>query len=197
MRYADVDRAAGGRDRGRQMICFKSLCDPIARRTDDADVLVTTEFRANGRRPETMLLGVGYQSYFPPDSPRRYPYRAVAVEGALFAGTGWKPGDSIGDVVGYEWDNRDPAGDGRRLFDAARSRIAQLPADRIKVLFEGSPVDVDGKVGRAEAVYFESEAGAKVFSAGSIRWCWGLAKPGFVRPAFRRFNENLLLHMLA
>jgi hypothetical protein len=73
-----------------------------------------------------------------------------------------------------------------------RSHIAKLPAERIKVLFRGAPRDVTGKPGRAEAVYFESPAGAKVFSSGATRWVWGLGKPGFEREPFKRFNENLV-----
>jgi hypothetical protein len=48
----------------------------------------------------------------------------------------------------------------------------------------------------AEAVYFVSPAGAKVFNAGSIRWAWGLGRAGFEREAFQRFNENLVLHLM-
>ena len=66
-----------------------------------------------------------------------------------------------------------------------------IPADAIKVLFRGEPVDVDGRRGTAEAVYFRSSAGAKVFAAGSIYWVLGLNKPGYEQPAFARFNAQL------
>jgi hypothetical protein len=195
VRYADVH---GGRDRerGRQLVCFKSMFDPIARRTTDPELWLTTQFRTAGRRPETMLMGVAYQSWFEPETNRTYPYRVIDPRGDLYAGTGWKAGDIVADVVGYEWDNRDPDGDGRRLFDSAISHIPELSAERLTVLFEGAPVDVAGKPGRAEAIYFVSRAGAKVFSSGSIRWAWGLNKPGFAQEGFRRFNENLLRDLL-
>jgi hypothetical protein len=64
------------------------------------------------------------------------------------------------------------------------------------VLFTGTPVDVEGKPGKAESVYFVSPAGAKVFSAGTIRWTWGLGKPGFENAPFRAFNENLIRDFL-
>ena len=38
----------------------------------------------------------------------------------------------------------------------------------------------------AEAVYFEAESGAKVFSSGTIRWPWGLSKSGFVNEKFSK-----------
>ena len=100
-------------------------------------------------------------------------------------------------MVGYEWDNTDPDGDGRRLWDPEQSRIPPLDPAAIKVLFTGAPVDIDGKSGKAEAAYFVSPAGAKVFSSGSIRWALGLGAPDYEQERFKLFNRNLLDHMLA
>jgi hypothetical protein len=154
-------------------------------------LLVTARFRDNARRPETMLTGVAYQDWFASDAPG-VPYYVETTDAPFFEGTGYRPGDPAADVVGYEWDNRDPMGDGRRLWDKDRSHIGVFPAERIKVLFGGLASGEKTTNGRAEAVYFESDPGAKVFSSGSIRWCWGLGKPGFEREPFKRFNENLL-----
>ena len=194
----DINEPQNGEFRGRQLVCFKSMCDPIGERVsaDAALLLKTSLFRDESRRPETMLAGVAYQSYFPSYSEARYPYRVVRTDLPFFDGTGYAIGDEVADVVGYEWDNRDPDGDGKRLWDAAKSKIPLLPAERVQVLFEGSPVDLNGKPGTAEAVYFTSPAGAKVFSTGSIRWAWGLGRPGFVREPFRRFNENLFINLI-
>ena len=200
VRYADVDRPPDGGDRGRQLITYKGLNDPILRRTarPDALLLATAEFRGGNRRPETMLLGVGYQNWFNFDSDGspRFAYTVESTDQPFFVGTGYKKGDFVADVVGYEWDNRDPAGDGGRLWAEGRSRIAMLPADNLHVLFSGAPVGANGAAGRAEAVYFRSVAGAKVFSSGSIRWAWGLGKSGFEQEAFKRLNRNLVLYFL-
>jgi len=59
------------------------------------------------------------------------------------------------------------------------------------------PIDINGKPGIAEAVYFVSKAGAQVFNAGSIWWCWGLGKEGYESEPFKRFHENLVLAFLA
>jgi hypothetical protein len=139
-----------------------------------------------------MLMGSAFQSYFDAGSAQRPSYRVANMDPPFFAGTGWKVGDIAADVVGYEWDNRDPLGDGRRLWEAKASRIAPIDANTITVLFRGEAVDADGRPGVAEATYFRSPAGARVFNAGSVRWSWGLAKEGFVQPAFQRFNENLV-----
>jgi hypothetical protein len=193
IRYADVNRPPDGVDFGRQMICYKSSDDPLARRKTalDPKLLITARFRDVARRPENMLTGVGYQDWFPAEAPG-ITYYVESTDAPFFEGTGYRVGDAAADVVGYEWDNRDPAGDGQRLWDRQRSHIGFLPLDRIKVLFSGSATGEITKNGRSEAVYFESDAGAKVFSSGSIRWCWGLGKPGFEREPFKRFNENLL-----
>jgi hypothetical protein len=200
VRYADVNRALGGPDLGRQMVCYKQLEDPIRWRGQgrEADLLVTAPFRAGGRRPETMLTGVGYDGMFTPKTERdpAYPLKVARADLPFFAGTGLQPGDTVGDVAGYEWDNTDPMGDGTRLWDAKRSRIAVLETARLIVVFTGRPRDDAGREGLAESVYFLSPAGAKVFSAGTIRWAWGLAKPGFENAVFRTLNENMIRYFL-
>ena len=200
VRYADCDGADGSGNWGRQLICYKSEDDPIRYRTDEKDniLLVTERFRDEARRPETMLMGVAYQSYFQPvtETNPRYPYFVTCTDLPFFKGTDYKEGEAIGNIVGYEWDNTDPEADGKRLWDPKRSRIEPIDRESIKVVFTGSPVDLNGKRGKAEAVYFVSKAGAKVFSTGSIRWSWGLGKQNFEQERFKTFNRNLLMHLL-
>jgi hypothetical protein len=198
VRYADIDLPPGQANRGRQLICYKSGDDPIQQRVNakEGELLVTDKFREGARRPESMLMGIAYQSYFEAASDTKYPYLVNRTDLPFFDGVGYRKGDVIGDVVGYEWDNTDPDGDGRRLWDSDNSHIRPIDPASIKVLFTGSPIDLDGKQGKAEAVYFVSSAGAKVFSTGSIRWAWGLGKPGFEQGQFKKFNANLLMHLL-
>jgi hypothetical protein len=200
VRYADVDCSNGGPGWGRQLICYKSEDDPIRYRSDEKDaiLLVTERFRDEARRPETMLTGTAYQNYFEAvtDTKPKYPYFVTRTDLPFFKGTGYKEGEAIGDIVGYEWDNTDPEGDGKRLWDPNRSKIEPIDRASINVVFTGSPVDLNGHRGKAEAVYFISKAGAKVFSTGSIRWAWGLGKPRFEQEKFKMFNRNLLMHLL-
>ena len=199
IRYADVHAAPQGDNLGRQMICFKGSGDPISHRVGPTDKmkLVTDLFRAGGRRPENMLTGNAYQSFF--NSTQEafpvYPYTVARNDFPFYEGTGLKRGDQVGPLVGYEWDNIDPAGDGVRLWNQ-QSVIPLIPRENLKVLFEGRPIDASGKQGLAEAVLFETPAGARVFSAGSNRWGWGLGKPGFVNVAFTKLNENMISWML-
>jgi hypothetical protein len=71
-----------------------------------------------------------------------------------------------------------------------------LPLDKIKVIFSGPVIDKKGNEGKAEAVFFQSGAGAKVISAGTFRWSWGLGKTGFEKEAFKQFNANIIRDFL-
>ena len=212
VRYADVNSPQGNeaRPEGRQMVCYKSLNDPIRHRAElNPELHVTARFRENARRPETMLTGVGYQSNldFRRNERARYAYHAVDTDFPFFEGAGYHIGDNAGPIIGHEWDNRDPEaeyacpGEERveateRLWRKGHSHIDLIPAERIRTVFAGDVVDQDGRRGRAEAVYFESPGGAKVFSSGTNRWTWGLGKDGYRHEKFRRFNQNLILHFL-
>jgi hypothetical protein len=198
VRYADLDQPPNAPSQGRQLVCYKSIDDPVAQRVGDKErrLLTTIRFRDEARRPETVLAGVAYQSYFESFSSKHYPYVVSDTSLPFFADTGYKVGDPTGDIVAYEWDNVDPDGDGKRLWEPGKSLIPELDRSRIKIAFSGTPEDLENKPGKAEAVYFVPPAGGKVFNTGSIRWAWGLGKPGFVQDAFKIFNRNLLLHML-
>lgn len=195
VRYADVNTTLPASFQGRQMICFKYNVDPITFRTGQDPILDKTgRFRGGKRRPETMLMGVSFQSNFYLGSGARYPYFVATdtTNHPLFANTGYQQGDAIGDLVGYEWDNTDPSLKKNRFWEEGTSRIPNLPKEKIHVLFRGEPIDAKGKLGKAEAVYFESDAGGKVFSSGTLRWPWGLTKDGFQQDAFKQFNRNLI-----
>jgi hypothetical protein len=192
VRYGDLNAAPEAEPQGRQLICYKDAWDPVALRADGDQTLLTTNmFRTNGRRPESQLVGGAFQSWFEPATAQKEAMFVESVDLPFFDGVGWKAGDLAAEVVGYEWDNRDPQADGKHLLTAA-SAVTGLEADQVKVLFKGHARDVDGNIGTAESTYFRSQAGAQVFNAGCIRWAWGLGKPGFVNDKFLRFNENLV-----
>jgi hypothetical protein len=209
IRYVDVNApsASGSEHRGRQLVCFKSMDDPIRQRdSEDPELLVTARFRENARRPENMLMGVAYQSNlrFRNQVDPGYSLRVETTDLPFFAGTGLRQGDVIEDILGHEWDNRDPEAEmpcpgeprvpgAQRLWDAQRSRIPEIPSELITVVFSGTPTDIRGLPGLAEAVYFESPVGARVFSAGTNRWCWALRRAGFIHQGVANFTRNLIL----
>jgi hypothetical protein len=139
VRYADANAPDRGAGRGRQLVCYKS-------RAEEALDLITARFRDEARRPESMLMGSAYQNYFDAAAvpPIRYPYVVARTDLPFFQGVGYEVGEAIGDVVGYEWDCRDPEGDGQRLWNRSKSRIPAIDAESLKVLFTGAPVGIDG-----------------------------------------------------
>ena len=201
VRYVDVNQRPGGAFMGRQMICYKTyrgIIDPIAMRYEnpaDAVLPSTGLFRLDGRRPESMLEGVAYQSWFEFSTPA-YDYTVVNNDLPFFEGTGLRPNDIVRGIVGYEWDNRDPEGDGKSLWSPSASLNKKIPESSIHVLFEGHPTNAKDVPGKAEAVYWQSAAGGKVFSSGTVWWAWGLSKPGVATPQFDKLNTNLFDYML-
>jgi hypothetical protein len=208
VRYVDVNAPCN--KQGRQMVCYKSTGDPIrVPEGVDRELHLTRRFRDAARTPESMLMGVAYQSnlknrhHLHP----RYAYYVQRTDLPLFAGTGYQKGDCLAWIIGHEWDNRDPEAaysppgesvveGARRLWREDSSILQPIPEERIQVVFAGDVVDVHGRKGRAEAVYFESPAGAKVFSSGTNRWTWGLGKEGYRQEQFMHFNRNLIVDFL-
>ena len=156
----------------------------------DAHLLVTDNFRAGGRRPETQLLGGAYQNWFEPASAQRPAYTVARTDLPYFEGTGWKVGDAAADVIGYEWDNRDPDGDGRRLLaPGANPRID--PAS-VMVLFQGRATGADGEPGLAEATYYRPPRGRRCSTPPASAGPGASARRVSPTRPSSRFNENLV-----
>jgi hypothetical protein len=143
-------------------------------RTGNAIVRMT-QWRALGR-PESQLLGVQYRAN--DDGTRQGPFTVVDVDAApwLFADTGLGNGSTIGEAVGgfgIEIDATTP------LSPPGTRVLARIP-------------DLFGPGVTAEMAYYETEAGARVFSAGAMDFPAVLyTEPG------GRLLDNLWRHMLA
>ncbi|HLV00317.1 MAG TPA: N,N-dimethylformamidase beta subunit family domain-containing protein [Acidobacteriota bacterium] len=229
VRYQDIAGLPGGPSLGRQIVCYKNRYDPIIDRLaeEDAKLFVTSTFRSNNRRPESMLMGVMYENYFLAPMPwhRVYGNIRIPIEGRAFGsqlqpawqagpreyfpayqvvdnslpffqGTGLNIGDELPGLIGYEWDNRGLELDPPRGWREGVSVNKEIPQDSIKVLFSGKLVGAGDRPGLAEAVYFETDSGARVFSSGTIRWPWGLGKAEFEHQGFKTLNANLVRYML-
>ena len=122
--YGDLNRGPGASELGLTSWSAtrpRPTLSPCAPGKADPRRLTTNNFRTDARRPETMLMGGAYLELVPAGRPAAAPpYLVARTDMPFFEGTGWKTGDVAADVVGYEWDNRDPDGDGKRLWDAAR-----------------------------------------------------------------------------
>ena len=94
---------------------------------------------------------------------------------AMYEGTGLKQGDTIPQLVGYEYD---------RTFEL------DTPSP-VEVVARSPLVDAEGRPGYSEATIYKAPSGALVFGAGSIYWPRGLDGP--LRDArVERMTANLL-----
>ena len=143
----------GADGNARVMTCYKvrPQTDPLA-----ADpVQRTGRYRdAPISRDEEELVGTMYEQQV-------LFGQAWVVQGAssfVYEGTGFKDGDSVPGLVGYEYDRRfeeDTPG--------AATVVARSPL-----------VDINNRPGGSEAVVYRAPGGALVFGAGSIYFAWGL-----------------------
>src|SRR5437870_8288782 len=79
----------------------------------------------------------------------------------VYAGTGFKDGDTVPGLVGYEldrfWPNFPPPN------ALSQTMLSQSPF-----------TDVDGKPNHANSSIYQAPSGAWVFSSGTMSWSWGL-----------------------
>jgi hypothetical protein len=101
---------------------------------------------------------------------------ADAVQDPWLTHTGFRAGDRIPGVVGYEWDTYDPG---------------CAPAGAT-VLFHGDTAPV-----AADAVTYTAPSGARVFSAGSVAFSWALDDfDGHTPdPRVQRFMRNVFFDL--
>src|SRR5438552_1103443 len=122
-------------------------------------------------RPEEELVGTMYESWMLFGQA----WTVLDPGHAMYEGTGLRQGDSIPQLVGYEYD---------RTFEL------DTPSP-VEVVARSPLVDAEGKPGYAEATVYTAPSGALVFGAGSIYWPRGLDGP--LRDArVERMTANLL-----
>ena len=142
-------------DGGRTMVGYKEQApDP-----EPDPALKTIRFRSlTPPRPECALLGVMfYRTREHYGAPVDYTATDAAGTDPWFAGTGFKPGDKVLDVVGNEWDSR------------PETAAPDCDKQGLTVLFhyEGAPQNAD-------AVRYTAPSGALVFAAGAQQFSWSL-----------------------
>jgi hypothetical protein len=167
-------------DDHRTLVVYKSTSDP-----EPDPSLQTVEFQhLVPPRPECELMGVEHLRLRAHESgPVDYTVTDAANSDPWFAGTGFKPGDKVLDVVGNEWD----------------SLPTPPPSECVKgltVLFQypGAPPDLP-----ADAVRYTARSGARVFAGGAQQLSWPLDTFNLGRfgrtlppdPRFQQFIRNV------
>ena len=172
VRYEDGERTVVG---------YKSFADPVA-----DPQLETVLFRdLTPPRPECSLLGVQWEEgkKSSGDGPRDFAVNAAALGDPWIAGTGMTGSTTLPELVGPEWD----------VVSPSHPASCQKPGRVSFFHYEGSPSNGD-------AVRFVAPSGARVFSAGSLQFSWGLddwhppsrATPYPALPALQQFMRNAL-----
>jgi hypothetical protein len=116
--------------------------------------------------------------------PVDYTATSAATDDPWFAGTGFKPGDKVLDVVGNEWD---------ALPDSPPPAECVKPGLTVLFHYEGQPSNAD-------AVRYTAPSGARVFAGGAQQLSWpldtfNLGRFGRTLPPdtrFQRFMRNAL-----
>src|SRR2546430_2112793 len=156
----------------RTMVCYKlAALDPVKGAT------TTDQFRLVGRS-EQRLIGVQYSAL----QTSLYPFVVQNSLSWVYAGTGFKDGDSIPNLVGWESD---------RLFSEypAATSVSQT-------LLSRSPVVSQGYNDVAQASVYQAPSGAWVFAASTFQWSWLLSDVPFhgtsTDSRIQRTTQNVL-----
>jgi len=155
----------------RIVTCYKSRSlDP---QHDAADC--TAEYHdAPYARPENGMLGVLWSGW---GHLEGFPFVVSKPDHWIYEGTGIKAGESLGNIVGYEWD---------MVSDNGSS-----PSD-LEVVASSPAVHEYGYLSQHHATVFYPTASSFVFAAGTIGWAKGLSEERVESSRVQRVTENIL-----
>src|SRR6266704_829047 len=161
----------------RVLVCYRdATIDPI---TDPS--LKTVQWRDPPlNRPEQTMMGVQYTGEVPWNNGAYVPYVVTNSGSWVYAGTGFRDGDSVPGIVGYEAD---------RSF----SQYPQPNAvSGTYTLLSNSPI---GTSDHANSSVYQASSGAWVFAAGTIQWSYALDNflgYNLVDPRIQQATANIL-----
>jgi len=137
-------------------------------------------------RPEQTLIGVMFTNIVLMDSQGNYAPYVVSNSGNwVYAGTGFKDGDSVPGVVGYEAD---------RLFS---NYPGPTSVAGTYTLLSHSPFKYDGGSDYGNSSIYQAPSGAWVFAAGTVQWANALdnfspSGLSIVDPRLQQTTANVL-----
>jgi Fibronectin type III domain len=163
----------------RVLVCYKDASiDP----TTDPSTTTVNWREPPLNRPEQSLIGVMYEAQTKNEA--YIPYVVTNASDWIYAGTGFKNGDSVPGLVGYEADQQ---------FSSYPFPNA-VPGTYLTV--SNSPfTNVSGQPDHANSSIYQAPSGAWVFGAGTIAWSWGLdnyGNFGAVDPRIQQTTANIL-----
>ena len=132
----------------RHEVNYRSASEDPLNGKDNAQV--TTSFReAPAANPESSLIGNYYEC-----NPVKADWVVGDASAWMFAGSGFKNGDRVKDMVGNEYDRVTPG----------------VPTPENIQVISHSPVSCRGKASFADSTWYTAPSGAGVFSAGTFGW---------------------------
>src|SRR5438552_2696227 len=163
-------------------VCYRdATLDPVS---DPA--LKTVNWRDPPlNRPEQTLMGVQYTAEVPYNSQTGGWASYVVTNSGnwVYAGTGFKDGDTVPGIDGYEAD---------RLFSQYPPPNA---ASGTYTPLSSSPLGTGGPSDYSNSSVYQAPSGAWVFAAGTIAWSWGLDNfngYNFADPRIQQTTANIL-----
>jgi N,N-dimethylformamidase beta subunit-like protein len=143
----------------RVLVCYRdATIDPIS----DSS-LKTVQWKAPPlNRPPQMLVGVQYTAQVPWNNDAYIPYVVTNSQHWVYAGTGFKDGDKVTGIVGYEADRSDG------------NYPAPNAVANTYVLLSNSPIGNGGAFDYANSSVYQAPSGAWVFASGTMRWSLAL-----------------------
>jgi len=163
---------AGGVPR-RVMTCYKEASlDPLK----DAPDNTADYHNAPHARPENGMLGVLWSGW---GTLEGFPFVVTRPDHWIYEGTGVEAGDSLGNIVGYEW-------------DMVGNNSVSPPS--LEVVVSSPAVHEYGYMSQHHSTVFYPTASSFVFAAGMVGWAKGLYEEGFESARVQRVTETILLH---
>jgi muconolactone delta-isomerase len=168
----------------RTLVCYKDRSiDPT---TDPS--LTTVNWRDPVlNRPEQTLIGVQYTAEMRNDA--YYPYVVTNSSNWVYAGTGFRDGDSVSALVGYEGDH---------YFSTYPAPTAV--AGTFTLLSRSPYTNSSGAADFANSSIYQAPSGAWVFGSGTIAWSWGLddyGNRGALDARIQQTTANILNRFVA
>jgi hypothetical protein len=165
------DSSSSGVER-RVITCYKSASlDP----KQDAPDTTTSFSEEPNPRPENELLGVSWQGW---SNLQGYSFVVSAPDHWIYEGTGVKANDSLGHVIGNEWDIVSDNG---------------LSPEGLEIVGDSTALNEYGYLARATATVYYPTPNSFVFAAATIGWANGLGNPRMIDARLQRVTENIFL----
>ncbi len=155
----------------RVITCYKSASlDPHDNAPDTTNDFSSGPFA----RPENELLGLSWAGWSHLDG---FPFVVSKPEHWVYDGTGVKENDTLGPIIGYEWDTVGDNG---------------LTPKGLEVISNSPALHEYGYISTAHAAVYYPTPTSFVFASGTIAWARALYEEDALDPRLQRMTENIL-----